>query len=71
MTEAIDDLREAIVQNATDGIASVSVDGLTVTAKNVREQIEAETHLASQAASVKPHFGMRFTRLVSPGGGNS
>jgi type I restriction enzyme R subunit len=36
---------------------------------SLKELLEAKQHEAAQAAAAKPHFGMRFTRLVPPGTG--
>jgi hypothetical protein len=35
----------------------------------IKELIEADRHLAAKRASAKPHFGLRMTKLIPPGGG--
>jgi hypothetical protein len=65
---APESIEDAIEQNAL-GPASVSVDGQTVVSKNIREQIEADNHLAGKEAAQKAHFGFRFTKLIPPGSG--
>ena len=65
----VDDINDAIATAAEAGIQSVSVDGQTVVQKSVAEQIAAAQFVAQQAAKSKPHFGVRFAKLVPPGCG--
>lgn len=63
-----DDIADAIAENAT-GPKSMSVDGQSVTQHSIDDQIKAANHVAGQTAASKPHFGLRFTKLIPPGGG--
>jgi hypothetical protein len=67
--EQIAELESALLANATEGVNSVTVDGLTVTSKNVNEQIAALEHFKEEVAATQPHFGLRITLLRPPGTG--
>ena len=71
MSQATDNLREAIVQSATEGIESTLIDGESVREQSLDSRLRALREAESQNGAIKSHFGMRMTRLVSPGGGNS
>jgi hypothetical protein len=44
---------------------SISVDGVSVTNRSVKETIEAERHLASKQAAAKNNtFGLGFRRII-------
>lgn len=60
---------EAIAENAIAGVKNVTVDGVSATAMSVDEQINAAKYLAGQDAVAQNHFGLRFVKLVPPGGG--
>lgn len=59
------EIREAIAKSAEEGIDSVTIDGATVREKPLKERLEALRELEADESSAKPHFGLRFTRLVS------
>ena len=61
-------IEEAIEQNAL-GPASVTVAGQTVVQKDIEQQIKADEYLAAKQAAAKPHFGLRFTKIIPPGAG--
>jgi hypothetical protein len=63
-----DTISEAIVSNVT-GPSRVVVAGEEVDAKNVRELIDADNHLAGKAAAAAGRSGLRFFKFVPPGGG--
>lgn len=65
----LDDISDAIAQAADDGIASVTVDGQTTVTKSIDEQIKAAQFVARETAKDKPGIGLRFFKLVPPGGG--
>ena len=48
--------------------ASTSHDGLTVVERSVGDVIKAEQYRQKVEAVEQPHRGLRFTRLVPPGG---
>ena len=62
MTENLD---KAIHDNA-EGPAEASVDGQSVKQHRLRDQIEADRHLASKKAARKG-LGVRRTRVEPPG----
>lgn len=64
----LDDISDAIGDTAT-GPKSVTVGGQTVVQQSVDEQIKAAQFVGAQEAKSKPHFGLRFCKLVPPGGG--
>lgn len=67
MSAATDAINQAIADNVA-GPASVTIGGQTVAQKNVRELIDAANHLAGNDGMSQPHRGLRFTKLLSPGG---
>ena len=69
MSQELEDLEDAIVASATEGIGSVSADGMTVTEQSLDSRVRALHSLRGEEAAVKPHFGLRFTQLVPPGTG--
>ncbi|QDV23439.1 hypothetical protein [Aureliella helgolandensis] len=60
------DLAGEIAANATDP-QSITVDGVTVSNRNLKDQIEADRYLAAKRAAKRAPFGVRFAR-VNPGG---
>ncbi len=60
------DLSDQIEQAAADP-ASVSVDGQSVSARPIPEQIAADQYLAGKAAARKRRRGLSFTQLTTPG----
>lgn len=64
----IDDINEAIAENAT-GPKRVSVAGEEVESRSIDELIKGAEYVAGQTAATNPNFGLRFTKLVSPGCG--
>lgn len=64
-----DEVAEAIVKLATEGIDSVTINGHTVNKKNIAELLSALKEIDSSLAAQQSHFGMRMTKLVPPGTG--
>jgi hypothetical protein len=60
-------IAERIAQQGVDGIASVNVDGSSVTGIPIRDLIEAEKHATSKTAAARNHLGLVF-RQFEPGG---
>lgn len=60
---------EAIELVAKGMVSSSSESGRSMTNMPIRDLIEADRHLASKNASSRPHFGMRMTKCIPPGGG--
>lgn len=63
-----DDILDAAAESAT-GPKSVSVDGTTVVARDIKDIKEAADLEAGRTAAAKPHFGLRFSKQVPPGCG--
>lgn len=65
------DIEQALIDSATEGVRTVSVDGLTVSGHSLADQIAADKYLKSQneTAAVQPHRGLRFSKMIPPGGG--
>ena len=64
MSEPLDD---TIEQNAK-GPAKASGDAGSVEQHPLPDQIEADRYLASKDAAKQPQRGLRFNKLVPPGG---
>jgi hypothetical protein len=60
------DLTQQII-DAASGPASVTADGLSVTAQDPTKIAQAQEMLNAQAASKKRTLGLRFVRLIPPG----
>ena len=60
-------IQEAIERAAIDGVASVSIDGTSVTAMPIEKQIAADNYLRQRAAVARNHLGWTF-RKIQPGG---
>lgn len=65
------DIEQALIDSATEGVRTVSVDGLTVSGHSLQDMIEAKKFLDSQntTAAAQPHRGLRFSKMIPPGGG--
>ena len=66
MSELADVIREAAAGPLKVTVASGSS---TVEGRPIPELIEADRHLAAQAAAGCNHFGLRFMQLEFPGAG--
>lgn len=61
------DLSEQI-EEAANGPARAAADGVDVTARPIRDLIEADKYLtAKRAAATNKTGGLRFAKLVPPG----
>ena len=54
------------IEETAKGPARVTVDGTTVEAQNINDQITAEKHLAASTAASRNHVGLTF-RQLKPG----
>jgi hypothetical protein len=61
-----DDLKDAIRENAT-GPQSAATDGVNVRQHSLRDQIEADKHLANKEAQKDPVKGFTRVKIVPPG----
>lgn len=57
------------VEQVALGPKSVSVDGRSVQEHSIPDLIDAAKFAQANRNSSKAHRGLRFTKLVSPGGG--
>jgi hypothetical protein len=64
-----DTIASNIEADAIAGVQRVSVDGQSVDAMSIDDRIKAAKYLAGQQAASKNHRGLRFTKLIPPGGG--
>lgn len=44
-------------------------NGREIEFQSADDLIKADQHIAGKTASTKPHFGMRMTKCIPPGGG--
>jgi len=68
-TEDRDAVKAAMVRIATDGIATVTVGGQTVTATSLADLQRLLQMINSDLSSDVSGFGLRMTKLVPPGTG--
>ena len=64
-----DAVKTAMVRLATDGYATVTVGGQTVTVKSLEELRRILEMINADLASDQEHFGLRMVKLVPPGTG--
>lgn len=70
MTEATPTtIEEAIESVALGMVSSVAENGRSMTSIPLKDLIEAERYTTGKLAAAKPHFGMRMTKAIPPGGG--
>jgi hypothetical protein len=62
-------IEDSIATQAAAGITSATSDGVTVQRMSITEQIAAANYIASKTAKSQPHFGLRMTKCIPPGGG--
>jgi hypothetical protein len=62
------DLTDEIEENAA-APKRVAIDGVSVDEHSLPDQIDADRYLKGQTAASKPHAGLRFVKLIPPGGG--
>ena len=67
--EAPETIEEAI-ESAATGMVKRSREGDREQDNyTIKDMIEADRYLAAKRASAKPHFGLRMTKCIPPGGG--
>lgn len=62
-------VEEAIESVATGMVSSSSENGRSVQRVPLRDLIEADKYLAQKNRVAQAHFGLRFTKIIPPGGG--
>lgn len=69
--EELDDLEEAILNDAEEGIAQTTSDGVSVTAMSLKDRLDLLERLERRQAQSagNANFGLRFTKLKPPGCG--
>lgn len=65
--EAPETIADAIEQNAL-GPKAASGDSGSVEQHSIQEQIAADRYVASKQAMTRAHRGLRFNKIVPPGG---
>jgi hypothetical protein len=63
------DLAPQIEAAVVAGVQSTTVDGQTVTAIPIQDQIAADRYLASKAAVKNRNRGFRLAKIIAPGAG--
>jgi hypothetical protein len=68
-TENPETIEEAIESSAV-GMVKRDKEGVReIENYPIKDLIEADRYLAAKRAAAKPHFGLRMTKLIPPGGG--
>jgi hypothetical protein len=62
-------IEDAIETMALGMLSSASENGRQVQRIPIQDLIAADRHLANKRASSQPHFGLRMTKAIPPGGG--
>lgn len=63
------------IEDAIDQVARTTVrrerdeNGREIEFLPVDDMIKADRHISGKTAATKPHFGMRMTKAIPPGGG--
>jgi hypothetical protein len=61
---------EEAIESVATGMVKRSIEsGRETELLPLKEMIEADRYLAGKRAAAKPHFGLRFTKCIPPGGG--
>lgn len=68
-SEEHETIEEAIEAQAKGRVKKAAEHGRNLEYMSIAELREAEQHLAAKEAARQPHFGMRMTKCVPPGGG--
>lgn len=63
-----DDIRQAVYRDAADGIASFSDGTHSVQMMDLEKRLAIADQVQEDDAASTPAFGLRHTRLKSPGG---
>jgi hypothetical protein len=66
--EQLDELENAIIEDAITGVKSVTVDGMTVVGLTPQERRALMDEVTPDEVPTQTSFGMRHRRLSSPGG---
>jgi hypothetical protein len=67
--EVHETIEDAIEAQAKGRVKKAAEHGRNLEYMSIAELREAERHLAANAAARKPHFGLRMSKCVPPGGG--
>jgi hypothetical protein len=66
LSEEADEIEEAVIADAVEGIQSATVDGMTVSMQDPMKRLDVVDRLRTSTASTQSHFGLRHTRLIGP-----
>ena len=67
--EEYETIEEAIEAQALGRVKKAAEHGRSLEYMSIAELREAEAHIAAKTAATKPHFGLRMTKCIPPGGG--
>ncbi len=62
---------DSLIADITSGVDSFSVDGVSVRAMDPKTRLEVLDAIRTDASRKHGHRGIRFTKLIPPGGGGS
>ena len=73
VSDELDDAFDELLDDVAEGVSELELDGKRRKNQdpearlNVMERLERRE--AADGAAAQPHFGLRFTKLIPPGGG--
>lgn len=62
-------VEDAIEQVALGMVRTQKENGREIEFMSIKDMKEADQYLTAKRAAAKPHFGLRMTKCVPPGGG--
>lgn len=68
-TPSSDEIEDAVAADAEAGVASFSDGTNSIVAMEPEKRLELADRQRRARAAAQPHFGMRSSQIVSPGGG--
>jgi hypothetical protein len=70
MSDELPETIEEAIESAATGMVKRTKEGDREQDNYpIKDLIDADRHLAGKRAAAKPHFGLRMTKLIPPGGG--
>lgn len=67
--EQTEEIREAVAEDATTGIAATTVDGLSVQSMHPMTRLDVADRIKRNSGANNPFARMRSARIISPGAG--
>lgn len=62
-------IADAIEQVAKNMVRIQRENGREIEFLSIDDMVKADNHAAGKVAATKPHFGMRMSKAIPPGGG--